>query len=90
VKPPLAIKTAPRPAVRSRNPADMPGRGVALAAAVPAADRLRAGDLAQLEECSLRTAQRLMASGALGPVRGRSRRDRWIARPGYLAWCATL
>ncbi len=64
--------------------ADMPARGLP----VPAEDRLHAKQIAELEECSIRTAQRYM--GAIGKVRGRSARDRWVSRADYTTWCSTL
>lgn len=55
---------------------------------VPAQDRLRAKDLAQLEGTSVRSAQRLMATGDLGPVHGPKRR-RWVDRFFYNLWLDT-
>lgn len=60
------------------------------ASLVPPEDRLRAKDLAMTEGCSSGTARRLMRSGALGPVRGRNRRDRWVDRQAYNLWLDTL
>lgn len=98
---PSAIGTASAPAPRlSRNPppaVHVPVAvsfakplGVHRARVIPAADRLHAKELAALEGCSVRTARRLMASGELGPVLGRSTRDRWITRPAYHAWVRRL
>lgn len=66
-----------RPALR------LPAR---IPSSVPPSDRLRAKDVAALESCSPCTAGRLMRSGALGPVHGRNRRDRWVDRHAYLTW----
>lgn len=83
---PLAKRKKPTaPAVRPPNRrADMPG------AVVPPADRLHAKDLAALEDCSLSTARRLMHSGQLGRVRGRSTRDRWVTRSAYESFLQSL
>ena len=86
------LDTPPRRPVRPPEPlADTPRRGEPggrprKPSQVPAPDRLRAKDVAQLEGCSLSTAYGLIRSGELGPISGRNRRDRWVDRQAYQAW----
>lgn len=56
------------------------------ASAIPASDRLRAKEIAALEDCSISTAGDLIRSGKLGPVYGRNRRNRWVDRRAYQTW----